>query len=67
MSQPLTVKDVADYLGEGFHTAFRKASDTPQADKIWHLIRDMDPAEWSSVLDFVAKPLVDYVKERGLA
>ncbi len=48
-------------LSEGFHTAFRKASDDPVAREIWKLIRDLDDKEWSSVISFVADPTWDEI------
>lgn len=62
----LTVDDVKSYLGEGFHTALRKAGDSPQARMAWQAIDEMDPHEWDSVLRFVAEPLVDYLRVHGL-
>lgn len=52
------VEQVAEFLGEGFHTAFRKATEDPQAHRIWDLISKMDGSEWHAVLMFVAEPLV---------
>lgn len=45
--------DIRSNLAEGFHTAFRKASDHPNAHKIWVLIRELPPKSWGSVIDFV--------------
>jgi len=42
-----------DLVSEGFHTAFRKASDHPLALEIWGLIRDLPAEEWNSVIGFV--------------
>lgn len=46
-------KDFASMLGEGFHTAFRKATDCPQAPTIWQLIHDMPTGSWNAVIEFV--------------
>jgi len=47
-------EDFIELLGEGFHTAFRKATDCQQANTIWHQIQKMAPHDWSAVLEFVA-------------
>jgi hypothetical protein len=52
-------------LGEGFHTAFRKAIDGPDAMPIHRMISDMRPEDWSAVIRFVADPLWDLLRERG--
>jgi len=52
-----------DMLGEGLHTAFRKASDTPQSFQIWKLIQGMPDKEWRAILDFVSKPVARYITE----
>lgn len=68
LADKLTIDDVVEFLSEGFHTAFRKAvPDSETADKIWHLISAMDDDEWNCVLNFVASPLIDFIRERGLA
>lgn len=41
-------------LGEGFHTAFRKAVDTATAAQIHRLIAGMPLEHWEAVLSFVA-------------
>ena len=46
-------------LAEGFHTAFRKASDCDEAWQIWKLIQKMPPREWGRIIDFVADPVWD--------
>lgn len=51
-----------NYLGEGFHTAFRKASDCPQAHPIWLLINEMPNKDWNSILTFVAEPLAELLE-----
>lgn len=40
-------------LGEGFHTAFRKATDAPLAMPIHRLLSELDPDDWGAVLSFV--------------
>jgi len=50
-------EDFKELLGEGLHTAFRKASDSYEANKIWHLIMDMPGEEWDRIVQFVAEPL----------
>lgn len=62
-----TATDVANYVGEGFHTAFRKAADSAQADRIHKLITDLPSEEWSGIVRFVAEPLVEAIKHHGLA
>lgn len=46
-------------LGEGFHTAFRKAVDTRQAAAVHRLITEMPPADWAAVVEFVADPIAE--------
>jgi hypothetical protein len=50
-------------LGEGFHTAFRKATECEQAMPIHRLIGEMPDGEWSRVIDW----LVDGFEFSGLA
>lgn len=50
---------LAGYLGEGFHTAFRKATDTPRASRIWQLIDEMPDDEWVRCTHFVAEAVRD--------
>lgn len=55
--KPLTrteYNDTKTLLAEGFHTAFRKASDHPNAHQIWLLIRELPSDDWGNVIDFVA-------------
>jgi len=56
--------ELENFLGEGFHTAFRKAVDSKEADRIWHAINDLPSEEWSAVLYFVAEPLLEIIQER---
>ena len=46
--------ELKEHLGEGFHTAFRKATSAPESTQIWKLINDMDDREWEKVIAFVA-------------
>lgn len=48
---------LAELLGEGFHTAFRKAIEGPNANIIWNHINDLDCEQWAAVLDFVVDGL----------
>jgi hypothetical protein len=57
----VSIDDVCEFLGEGLHTAFRKAGDSAEANQIWHLINTMDGAEWRSILRFVAGPLLQFL------
>lgn len=62
MTTPETTDEAREYLvgmlGEGFHTAFRKAvPDSHIADRVWHLINDMPEDEWAAVLYFVVDGL----------
>lgn len=61
----MTGDEIRELLGEGFHTAFRKATDSPEADAIWKLINELDDDEWASVINFVAAPLIDALAEKG--
>lgn len=51
------------FLGEGFHTAFRKVGDSDEARIIYDAIEAMDPDEWDTILAFVVAPLIPYVNE----
>jgi hypothetical protein len=53
----VTYDELAAHLGEGFHTAFRKATDCSQAWQIHRLIDNMPPREWRAVIEFVADAL----------
>jgi len=61
----VTDDDIRSMLGQGFHTAFRKAVDDPHATVIHTLIdklRDDTDSQgyssWSAVISFVANPLI---------
>lgn len=62
-SYGVTDSDIRSMLGEGFHTAFRKAVDSPYATVIHRLIRDLEPGEYGAVVDFTAGPLIDMLHE----
>lgn len=54
---PMTVGELRSILGEGFHTAFRKATDDPLAFPIHRLIAQLGDGEFTAVLDFVIEGL----------
>lgn len=63
----MTVEDkdfIRSMLAEGFHTAFRKAVNSPRADQIWDLIKAMPSDQWGSVISFVAEPLIEGLEDR---
>lgn len=49
----VTRDDLRSLIGEGFHTAFRKALDGPPAHEVWRMIRALPDKEWREVIDFV--------------
>lgn len=51
----MTRDDFRSLLGEGLHTAFRKATDCEEADDIWAAINNMDSSDWNAVLSFVVE------------
>ena len=53
ISDEWTKDEVIDHLGESFHTAFRKASDSKEASQIHVLIRKMNKEDWKGILEFV--------------
>ena len=55
-------EDYRDYMGEGIHSAFRKASDHKSASLIHQLINDMPDEEWRAIVDFVAEEMWQYPK-----
>jgi hypothetical protein len=59
----LTDSDIESMVGEGFHTAFRKAVDSPEAVVIHKLIKDMDSEIWGAIVKFVADPIISYLRE----
>jgi hypothetical protein len=58
----LTDDEIVSFLGEGFHTAWRKAVDCPEAVVIHRLIKDMDPEVWGAVIHYVADPLITWLR-----
>jgi len=54
----VTDDDIRSMLAEGFATAWRKSTDTPESVVIWKLIDAMDREEWGAVISFVADPLI---------
>lgn len=54
---PMTVAELRSLLGEGFHTAFRKATDDPLAFPIHRLIQQLGDGEFTAVLEFVIEGL----------
>jgi hypothetical protein len=62
-SYGLTDSDIHSMVAEGFHTAFRKAVDSPEAVVIHKLIKDMDPETWAAIIDFVANPIIRWLRE----
>ncbi len=61
----VTYSELRSMIGEGFHTAFRKGIDSPEAALMWHAIQKMDPLEWAVILEFVTEPIWDLLQERG--
>lgn len=55
-----------EYLAEGIHTAFRKASDSNRSDQIHQLIAKMPPDEWKSIVSFISSGMIDGMKRRGM-
>ncbi len=53
----LTRDNLRSLLGEGFHTAFRKAVDSKKAVEIHRMISEFDDEEWAQVVEFVAHGL----------
>jgi hypothetical protein len=55
VSDPVSDGDALALLGEGFHTALRKAPEDRlgHAHTAWTAIRQMDPADWEAVLRYV--------------
>jgi hypothetical protein len=54
MTKAQIKKAIAQDLGIGIHTAFRKATDCNESVTIWRAIRSMPDDEYRSVIDFVA-------------
>lgn len=54
---------IRSMIAEGLHTAFRKASDSPESLVIHRLIDGMPHEEWRGITDFVAGPLITMLRE----
>lgn len=54
----VTEDAIRSMVGEGFHTAFRKAVDSMEASIAWKAIRDMDNEEYAAIVSFTADPIV---------
>lgn len=62
MSETITSREeFLEFLGEAFHTAFRKASDSAEGVEIYRLIEEMPESDWTSVLDFVTDSIESLV------
>jgi hypothetical protein len=68
----VTDDDIMSMIGEGFHTAFRKATDDPHAMVIHTLIGKLceDRAgdgrtAWSAVVSFTAGPVIQALRDAG--
>lgn len=55
--------DLQMMLAEGFHTAFRKATDHPLSTPIWKNIKDLPTEDWGSVLDFVMSGVRPWIED----
>lgn len=55
--------DLRSLIAEGFHTAFRKASDHSAAHTIWMAIRKLPDDEWSQIIDFVAEGIEPFIEK----
>jgi hypothetical protein len=58
--QKLDRETLVSLLGEGFHTAFRKAVDSEEAWEVWQMIKKMPGEDWAAILKFVADGLTSY-------
>lgn len=52
------------YLAEGIHTAFRKASDHPNASKIHALINELPTSEWNMIILTISEAMIDGLEHR---
>lgn len=55
----MTRDEFLSLLGEGMHTAFRKAVDTSLSATVWRAIDAMPAADWAEILAFVADGMPD--------
>ncbi|MGH7743394.1 MAG: hypothetical protein ACREQ5_01035 [Candidatus Dormibacteria bacterium] len=62
----MTKEEFQDLLGEGMHTAFRKACDCPEGMKIHHLISEMPPECWAEAVEFVASGISPVLRSAGV-
>jgi hypothetical protein len=62
MSKTIVINedDLRSLLAEGFHTAFRKATDCEEAWPIWKLIGKMPREDWGAVIGFVMSGITPY-------
>ena len=62
MTESPTPEELAEefksLLAEGFHTAFRKASDHESSGQIWRLISDLPPDHWRDIIEFATEPTI---------
>jgi hypothetical protein len=66
-SQPeVDREDLKSMIGEGFHTAFRKAFDSERAMPLHTMITELPDEEWDAVLEFVLYGLIPWFKEKGI-
>jgi hypothetical protein len=66
-NKPIDYDTFCSLLGEGFHTAFRKASDSPESVTIWNAIARMDREDWMNVIEFVAEPTFSALIQDGIS
>jgi hypothetical protein len=59
----VTDGDIRSMIAEGFHTAFRKATDSMESAIAWKAIRDMDGEEYREICRFVADPIIGRLRE----
>ncbi len=55
-----------EYLAEGIHTAFRKASDHTTSRHIHKLISDLPNDEWRQIGDFMSSSMLAALKQRNM-
>lgn len=56
-------EEIKSNMGEGFHTAFRKAIDGHDSHIIWQKINDLPADVWGYAIDFVGDPIIEMVEE----
>jgi hypothetical protein len=62
-SYGVTDDAIHSMIAEGLHTAFRKASDSPESRVIHKLIDGMPHEEWRAIVDFVTDPLTGMLRK----